>query len=69
MGTPPSPGLLDLLSLGLVSGVCVAAGAGIGWGLDALLGTAPILTAVGLLLGVAAAVVGTWSLARRMLKD
>ncbi len=64
-----SPSLLDLLSLGLVSGVCVALGTGIGWGLDTLFGTGPVLTAVGLLLGVVAAVAGTWSLARRMLNN
>jgi len=65
---PRTPGLLELLSLGATSGVLVAAGVGFGWLADSQLGTTPVLTAVGLILGVVAAVAGTWGLARRMLR-
>jgi Putative F0F1-ATPase subunit Ca2+/Mg2+ transporter len=63
----PSPGLMDLLSMGLASALAIAVGLVGGLLLDNWLRTSPLLTFVGLALGVAAAVLLTIRLARRSL--
>jgi len=52
-GGGPQPG--DLLSLGLTLAGCVAVGFGLGWLVDAPLGTSPTFALIGLALGVMAA--------------
>ncbi|MGN6609885.1 MAG: AtpZ/AtpI family protein [Jatrophihabitans sp.] len=49
-------GLTDLLGLGLGAAVTLAVGMGLGWLVDALLGTFPVFLFVGLGLGVVGAV-------------
>ncbi len=44
-----------LLSLGIVIALCLVAGLGLGWVLDAAVGTTPVFLLVGLLLGIVAA--------------
>jgi F0F1-type ATP synthase assembly protein I len=63
----PSPGLMDLLSMGIASALAIAVGLVGGLLLDSWLKTSPLLTFVGLVLGVAAAIVLTVHLARRSL--
>ena len=63
----PSPGLMDLLSMGIASALAITVGLVGGLLLDNWLKTSPLLTFVGLVLGVAAAVLLTVRLARRSL--
>ena len=51
------PELGDLLSMGLTLALCVIFGFGLGWLGDLATGTFPLLTMLGLALGVALAVV------------
>ncbi|HET9732404.1 MAG TPA: AtpZ/AtpI family protein [Acidimicrobiales bacterium] len=64
-----TPGLADLLTLGLYNGVCVALGAGAGLAVDAWLNTTPLFVLIGLALGVAAGAVGTWNRMKQFLHD
>ena len=59
------PVLARLTMIGWFVGVSIAGGALIGWWLDGLVGSAPLLLVVGILLGVAVALVGMV----RMLSD
>lgn len=52
---PDRPDLSGLLSLGIVLALCLVSGLGLGWLLDALVGTFPVFLLVGLLLGIVAA--------------
>ena len=56
-----------MLSLGAANAVCVVGGLGIGWFVDRLAGTQPIFLFVGLVLGVAAGVMFSYSKLRRFL--
>jgi F0F1-type ATP synthase assembly protein I len=62
-----APGIIDFLSMGLASALCLVLGGGIGYGIDALAGTSPILTFVGLAFGVVAAVLVTITQVRKYL--
>ncbi|MGH8961238.1 MAG: AtpZ/AtpI family protein [Jatrophihabitantaceae bacterium] len=46
----------NLLSIGTVSALVLIAGIALGWWLDGLLDTAPILVLVGLVVGIAGAI-------------
>lgn len=59
------PTLARLTMIGWFVGVSIAGGALLGWWLDGLIGSAPLLLVVGILLGVAVALVGMM----RMLSD
>ena len=59
---PPSMGLA--FDLGLRLGISVILGLGGGLLLDAWLGTSPIFTLVGMVLGIAAAMYTIWDVAR-----
>ncbi len=63
------PGLVDLLTLGGYTLVCVVAGLGLGWWADSATGLTPALTLLGLALGVGVAVIGTWVRVRPLLDD
>jgi F0F1-type ATP synthase assembly protein I len=63
-----SPGLSDLLGMGLATAALLVVGAGLGWLADALVGTTPILLLVGILLGIAGAIGYTVRQFRRYLK-
>ena len=68
--TPKSvPGIIPTLArltmIGWFVGGSIAGGALIGWWLDGLIGSAPLLLIVGVLLGIAVALVGMM----RMLSD
>ena len=59
------PTLARLTMIGWLVGVSIAAGALVGWWLDGLIGSAPLLLIIGILLGIAVALVGMM----RMLSD
>lgn len=63
----PSPGLMDLLSMGVASALAIAVPLVGGLLLDNWLRTSPLFTFVGLVSGVAAAILLTIRLARRSL--
>jgi hypothetical protein len=66
-GQPPSPGLFDLLALGLTMALLVGGGLGIGLLVDDWLGSSPIATFCGLGLGVVFAGLALWDRSRRYL--
>jgi F0F1-type ATP synthase assembly protein I len=66
-GNNPTPSIIDFLTMGVSSALCLVLGGGIGYGIDALAGTSPILTFVGLAFGVVAAVLVTITLVRKYL--
>jgi F0F1-type ATP synthase assembly protein I len=66
-GPNPTPSIIDFLTMGVSSALCLVLGGGIGYGIDALAGTSPILTFVGLAFGVVAAVLVTVTLVRKYL--
>ncbi len=63
----PTPSIIDFLTMGVASALCLVLGGGIGYGIDALTGTSPILTFVGLAFGVVAAVLVTVTQVRKYL--
>lgn len=52
---PDRPDVSMLLGIGIVIALCLVAGLGLGWVLDAAVGTTPVFLLVGLLLGIVAA--------------
>ncbi len=63
-----SPGLSDLLGMGLATAALLVVGAGLGWLVDASVGTTPVFLLVGILVGIAGAVSYTVRQFRRYLK-
>jgi hypothetical protein len=63
----PTPSIIDFLTMGVASALCLVLGGGVGYGIDALAGTSPILTFVGLAFGVVAAVMVTVTQVRKYL--
>lgn len=68
-GGDRGPGLVDLLTLGGFTLGCVLAGLGLGWWADSATEFTPVLTLLGLALGIAVAVFGTWVRVRPLLDD
>jgi hypothetical protein len=74
-GTPPTtgsgpslgPGAVEFLTLGLTLAVTILAGGALGYLADRWLGTSPVFTLVGLVLGIAAAVMTAVSRVRKYL--
>jgi hypothetical protein len=73
-GSPPlppdrydGPGIFDFLSMGVAAALCLVIGGGVGYLLDAWIGTAPWLTFLGLAFGIVAAVLVTVSQVRKHL--
>jgi F0F1-type ATP synthase assembly protein I len=64
----PELGGLELLSMGAFNGLCVAAGFGIGWFADHMIGSSPVGTIIGLLAGLCAGIVGTWVQLKKYIK-
>ena len=64
---PPWPGAAEFLTLGLTVAVTLVVLAGLGYLVDRWLGTSPWFTLVGLVLGIAAAVLITVSRVRTLL--
>ena len=65
--SPDGPGIIDFLTMGLASALCLAIGGGVGYALDAAVHTGPVLTFVGLAFGVVSAVLVTVAQVRRHL--
>lgn len=65
----PDLGARDLLGLGGLLAACVVAGLVLGWFIDDLIGTSPIFLFIGLALGVASGIVGSWFRIRPYLDD
>lgn len=61
------PGAVEFLTLGLTVAVALVGLAALGYAVDRWLGTSPWFTLVGLVLGIAAAVLITVSRVRRLL--
>lgn len=60
MSNKPTPGAAAFVGMGLSTALCLAAGLGGGYWLDGRFHTGPLLTFVGLAIGVLAAVVATY---------
>jgi F0F1-type ATP synthase assembly protein I len=58
-----------LLGIGIVIALCLVAGLGLGWALDAAAGTSPVFLLLGLLLGVVAAGCYTVAQFRKQLRQ
>lgn len=56
MDEKPSPGLFDLMAMGIASAIMIGAGLAAGIGIDDWLHSSPVATLVGLLVGLVAAV-------------
>ena len=67
MEDKPSPGIFDLLAMGLASALMIGIGLGAGVGIDAWLHSSPIATFIGLAVGITAAVGSTVRQVRRFL--
>jgi hypothetical protein len=63
----PVPGAAELLTLGLTVAVTIVVGGAIGYLVDRWLGTSPIFTLIGLVLGIVAAVFTAVSTVRKYL--
>lgn len=61
--------LSTLLTLGIVSALCLVVGLGLGWLLDTAVGTSPVFLLVGLLLGIVAACCYTVAEFRKQLRS
>lgn len=61
--------LFLVTQIGLCMVSALAVGGLLGYGLDRLLGTLPVLTVIGLFLGIAAGFRSTWMLVGRYAKD
>jgi F0F1-type ATP synthase assembly protein I len=61
------PRLIDLLTLGVTDAACLGAGFGVGWLLDGVVDSRPLLTLFGLVVGIVIAVLTTWSQMRKFL--
>ena len=59
----------DFLTIGSFVVACLLLGLGAGWWADVRLGTTPVLTLVGLAVGIAIGIVGTWFRIRPLLND
>jgi F0F1-type ATP synthase assembly protein I len=60
----PTPGAVQLLQLGTTCGFCIGLGVFLGYLLDQALGTAPLLTFVGMAIGILGAAAGAFYLLR-----
>jgi F0F1-type ATP synthase assembly protein I len=63
----PQPRVFDLMSIGLASALMIGGGLGIGLGIDAWIGTSPVATLIGLVVGIVAAVGSTVRQIRKFL--
>ena len=59
----------DFLSIGGFVVTCLLIGLGLGWWADARLDLTPVLTLLGLAVGVAAGITGTWFRIRPLLSE
>jgi len=59
-----APGIQDLLQIGVVCGVFIGLGVFVGYLLDRAAGTAPLLTFLGLALGILGAATGSYYVIR-----
>lgn len=56
----PSLNLWALVGIGAYNVACLLAGMGVGWFADSRLDSTPALTLVGLAVGIAVGIAGTW---------
>ena len=59
-----APGLQDLLQIGVICGVMIGLGVFVGYLLDRVAGTSPLLTFVGLAFGILGAATGSYFVIR-----
>lgn len=65
--SPSGMGLRDAIGLGGLLVAAVVAGTGLGWVVDNQLQTGPVFTLIGLVAGIASAIVGSWVRVRHFL--
>jgi F0F1-type ATP synthase assembly protein I len=63
-GAPRTPGPVELLQLGATTGLCIGLGIFLGYLLDQAAGTSPLLTFVGMAVGILGAATGAYYLLR-----
>ena len=63
--TDPQPGIMDFAGLGLLGAVCLLAAMAAGWAVDTVLNTLPVFLMVGLVAGIALAVLAVRAQLRR----
>jgi F0F1-type ATP synthase assembly protein I len=63
----PSPGVFDLMAMGLSSALMIGIGLGVGVGIDDWLHSSPIATLLGLAFGITAAITSTVHRVRKFL--
>ena len=61
---PPAPGIFQLLQIGAMAGISIGVGMGLGYLLDSVLGTTPLLVFLGLAVGILGAGVGAYQVIR-----
>ncbi|HWB68297.1 MAG TPA: AtpZ/AtpI family protein [Mycobacteriales bacterium] len=61
---PPAPNLITLLGIGAMLGICVAIGLFLGVLVDHFLGTSPLVTVIGLLVGIFGGLAGAYQVIR-----
>ncbi|HEU5035054.1 MAG TPA: AtpZ/AtpI family protein [Mycobacteriales bacterium] len=66
---PPAPGVGQLLQIGATCGVCIGLGVAVGYLLDRVLGTTPLLVLLGLAVGIVGAATGSYYLIRPYLAN
>jgi F0F1-type ATP synthase assembly protein I len=66
---PPAPGLYELLQIGAMCGVMIGLGVFVGYLVDQALGTAPLLSFVGLAVGILGAGTGSYRVIRPYLAN
>ncbi|MGH3472936.1 MAG: AtpZ/AtpI family protein [Nocardioidaceae bacterium] len=64
---PANLGARDLIGLGGILLGCLVVGLAIGWLIDDAVGSSPVFTLLGLAVGIACGVLGSWLRVRRYL--
>lgn len=66
---PDGPNLSDLFTFGMSTAACLVMGLGLGWLGDLALGTVPVLTLIGLALGIVATGLYIYAKLKKYLKE
>lgn len=67
--SPPAPGVVALLQIGGMCGFCIGVAVLVGYLLDGVFGTTPLLVFVGLAIGIVGAATGSYVIIRPYLAN